>query len=327
MIQHRRRAFTLIELLVVIAIIAVLIALLLPAVQAAREAARRTQCRNNLKQIGLALHNYHATYQVLPMGSYLGPVSTGELNRATSWALAILPYMEQDPIYNAINFDHSLLCNRPGWGSPNHLTNTTIGRQYVESYLCPSDNVPSAISITITGTCQTVTGVPVRPTSYAGCFGSRHPGFLNGDGVLFWFSQVGTRDIIDGTSNTMLAGETAAKNIRTPALYTWWNLSGFIGFNNQTWVATMATTLPRLNAPIDKVDPTPLPSFNPTPADIERFKEAGQLGFRSWHVGGANFLFGDGNVKFVTDSVDANLYRALSTRNKQEQISNVEAGF
>src|SRR5262245_40221263 len=98
------RGFTLIELLVVIALIAVLIALLLPAVQMAREAARRAQCRNNLKQIGLAFHNYLASHQTFPMGSYLGPVSTVELNRATSWTHAILPYIEQGDIYNSINF-------------------------------------------------------------------------------------------------------------------------------------------------------------------------------------------------------------------------------
>src|SRR5262245_61480741 len=92
------RAFTLIELLVVIAIIAWLIALLLPAVQMAREAARRAQCRNNLKQVGIAFHNYLGTHQVFPMGSYLGPVSTTELNRATSWTHAILPYLEQSDI-------------------------------------------------------------------------------------------------------------------------------------------------------------------------------------------------------------------------------------
>src|SRR5262245_11859986 len=136
------RGFTLIELLVVIAIIAVLIALLLPAVQMAREAARRAQCRNNLKQIGLAFHNYLGSHQVFPMGSYLGPVSTTELNRATTWALAVLPYMEQNDIYNAINFSHSMFCNRPLWGEPNHLTNLTVGRLTIESFVCPSDILP-----------------------------------------------------------------------------------------------------------------------------------------------------------------------------------------
>jgi prepilin-type N-terminal cleavage/methylation domain-containing protein/prepilin-type processing-associated H-X9-DG protein len=325
--RSRVRAFTLIELLVVIAIIAVLIALLLPAVQMAREAARRSQCRNNLKQIGLAFHNYLSTHQVFPMGSYLGPTSITELNRATSWTHAILPYMEQGDIFNAINFSHSLFCNRAGWGMPDHLTNFTIGRFVIEGFLCPSDIIPSPIGISVTGTCQTVLSMPVRPTSYAGSMGTRHPGYLNQDGIVNWFSIHGPHTIIDGTVNTFLAGETAQKNVMTPALYTWWNFSGFMNFGNQTWVATMATTLSRLNAPIDKVDPTPPPAFDPTPDDYERFKEAGQFGFRSYHSGGGNFLFADGTVKFITDSIDARLYRSLATRAKQEQISNVDAGL
>jgi prepilin-type N-terminal cleavage/methylation domain-containing protein/prepilin-type processing-associated H-X9-DG protein len=321
------RAFTLIELLVVIAIIAVLIALLLPAVQMAREAARRSQCRNNLKQLGLAFHNYLGVHQVFPMGSYLGPASTVELNRATSWTHAILPFLEQNDIYNAINFNHSLFCNRTGWGLPDHLANLTIGRLTIEAFLCPSDITPSAITVTITGTCQTVSPVSVRPTSYAGCLGTRHPGYVNGDGVMHWFSLHSPADIIDGTTNTFLLGETAQKNVFTPGLYVWWNFTGFMNFNNQTWVSTLASTLSRLNAPLDRVDPTPVPAFDPTIADFERFKNAGQFGFRSYHSGGAQFLYVDGAVKFVTENIDEKLYRALSTRGKQEQISNVEAGF
>src|SRR6186997_3302889 len=107
--SRRRRGFTLIELLVVIAIIAVLIALLLPAVQAAREAARRAQCVNNLKQIGLALHNYHASYNSFPSGATVGYQDPGVEDGWINWSVhaALLPYLEMTPLYNAINFSYS----------------------------------------------------------------------------------------------------------------------------------------------------------------------------------------------------------------------------
>src|SRR3954447_16314587 len=142
---NRRRAFTLIELLVVIAIIAVLIALLLPAVQAAREAARRTQCVNNLKQLGLAMHNYHDTQGSFPIGrtgirrptgdptlaaGYPNDPTGGNFNRKT-WAFRILPYIEQASLANAINF--SVSWNTPAW------VNTTAIRTSVAGFHCPSD--------------------------------------------------------------------------------------------------------------------------------------------------------------------------------------------
>jgi prepilin-type processing-associated H-X9-DG protein len=235
--------------------------------------------------------------------------------------------MEQSDIFNAINFSHSLFCNRPGWGAPAHVVNFTIGRLVIESFLCPSDILPGAITITVTGSCQTAIGTPARHMSYAGCFGTRHPGYVGGDGIVHWFSSYTPHNIIDGTTNTILGGETGQKNTLTPALYAWWNFTGFMNFSNQTWVPTMASTLSKLNAPIDRPDPTPPPSFDPTPADFERFRLAGQFGFRSYHTGGANFLFADGAVKFLNDHIDETLYRALSTRGKQEQISNVEAGL
>ncbi len=135
----RRRAFTLIELLVVIAIIAVLIALLLPAVQAAREAARRSQCVNNLKQIGLALHNYHDVNGTFPMGAGSGMYSLGSYNSKHNWSIhaAILPQLGQTPIYNSINFN---------WGTadaptqiPTYPINSTAIQTQINTFLCPSD--------------------------------------------------------------------------------------------------------------------------------------------------------------------------------------------
>ena len=142
-----RRGFTLIELLVVIAIIAVLIALLLPAVQSVREAARRAQCTNNLKQIGLALHNYHSTNDVFPLGTSFNPVGTHPPINPGVWAswgaqALMLGYMEQTPLYNAINFNWGPLANGAGGtlaGNNSPGINTTVLHTIVASFVCPSD--------------------------------------------------------------------------------------------------------------------------------------------------------------------------------------------
>ncbi len=137
---RRVSGFTLIELLVVIAIIAVLIALLLPAVQQAREAARRSQCRNNMKQIGLAFHNYHDTYNQFPLVSILSATPTGSLGGSNVWSLAILPYLDQTSIYNSYNFDYS------AWSTQNR----PASQGFISGYICPSS--PSGeqrISLTI----------------------------------------------------------------------------------------------------------------------------------------------------------------------------------
>src|SRR5258705_10858879 len=145
-----RRAFTLIELLVVIAITGVLIALLLPAVQGAREAARRSQCVNNLKQIGLALHNYHDVNGTFPMGSgsgmYNPPGTVYSAKHCWSIHAAILPQFGQMPIYNAINFNFG---NGSGTGSLAYSVNSTVLTTQINTFLCPSD--PNATAVEVTG--------------------------------------------------------------------------------------------------------------------------------------------------------------------------------
>jgi prepilin-type N-terminal cleavage/methylation domain-containing protein/prepilin-type processing-associated H-X9-DG protein len=248
-----RRGFTLIELLVVIAIIAVLIALLLPAVQAAREAARRAQCTNNMKQIGLALHNYHQATDIFPLGASQHAQSpTAPMSDYTTWgawsAHALnLPYMEQQPIYNAINFTYG---GAYGYGA---YANQTAWNKVVKSYLCPSDDQagigggppvgagiitnwwgynsstpndcygPNICSYRMCiGTTASRFG-DGRPADgggsegYAGCtpdpfnitgWGANANCYPSCEGMFCMYISYGIKDCTDGTSNTILAAES-----------------------------------------------------------------------------------------------------------------------
>ena len=188
-----RRGFTLIELLVVIAIIAVLIALLLPAVQQAREAARRTQCRNNMHQIGLALHNYHDTHNTFPIGSmFWSPASAA--HQGTSWLTMILPFVDEAALYNASNFDLY----------SSDAANTTVTRSVLYQYCCPSDAEPALVSNYREGTYAGSQGI--RQTFDTSCACTPATAWI---GVLYSCSRTRIRDIRDGTSNTLIAGETA----------------------------------------------------------------------------------------------------------------------
>ncbi|MHC5542921.1 DUF1559 family PulG-like putative transporter, partial [Singulisphaera rosea] len=156
--MRRARGFTLIELLVVIAIIAILIALLLPAVQAAREAARRAQCINNLKQLGLAVHNYVSANNVFPAQSIK---NTSYWAWEPSWAAAVLPHLEQQPLYNAINFSVPML-DLGGFTGASFSQNTTVGLTFIASLTCPSDSLVHPASFA---------GVQYAQTNYAGNYG------------------------------------------------------------------------------------------------------------------------------------------------------------
>ena len=195
--RHRIRGFTLIELLVVIAIIAILIALLLPAVQQAREAARRTQCKNNLKQYGLALHNYHDVHKMFVPNAVAGTTEApgGRYNQAwLSWSgtTMLLPFMDQAPIYNKIDF---------GWrwdGNRNGNVNNTMARSRVPGFVCPSDpGADATYTANMSPTSYTISAGPASDWSMR----SNNPGFA----TLYKGSRV--RDILDGTSNTIAVAE------------------------------------------------------------------------------------------------------------------------
>ena len=312
----RRRGFTLIELLVVIAIIAVLIALLLPAVQAAREAARRAQCVNNLKQLGIAVHNYHDVQGSFPSCLYLHPAySTGQAWNNSSWLVLMLPQLEQQPAYNAVNFSIMWGTNPLfNWGAQYYgQQNSTVRLMVINTFGCPSDVSPRVD----TTNADEIWDSPSAGTSYVGNLGDnclacnppagtvafcatpgyqcRGPQLADGGGSgLFWRfgSNTAVRDVTDGTSNTMLAGEQIMQVTR-------WN----------AWVHANQS-----------VGSTALPlNYKLNPPDTGNWTH--QYSFRSQHPGGGNFGFADGSVKFIKNSISFPIYQALSTRNQGEIVS------
>lgn len=276
-----RSAFTLVELLVVIAIIGILVSLLLPAVQAAREAARRMQCSNNLKQIGLALHNYESAHKKFPVGSWQ--------SNFISPFVGILPYLEQGNNYQQWDF------------SKNYTDpfNAVVSAQRIDTYLCPTMTVPREVPLVA----ARETG---GPTSYLLCEGTDDY-MASADGVfgLQWPSFGYTNpnrkfaDITDGTSNTMFAGETCYNykdylwSASTPAPF-----GGTVRHGTARWVVgypaiSLGTTLKPFNV----------------------HTAAALGGFASMHAGrGGNFLFGDGSVHFKSQSIDVVTYNAAATR-------------
>ncbi len=302
----RRSAFTLIELLVVIAIIAILIALLLPAVQQAREAARRTQCKNHLKQLGLAIHNYESTFTMLPINRYGDYGYSSVWNSAFedsyswSWLATILPYIDQAPLYNAANIPHVRLQNSLQLAAP------------VVVFTCPSDTLSgSPVRNELSNYLRT--NPLVGMTNYKGvqganfCWGDwANPGVAgngcepweSGDGAFFpmnWVRPLGWRHFLDGTSQTLIIGEQDFNaGDAGPGRYG-------LGYAWAHSVEAGASAAFPINA--RRPDGTPY-----APGDWQ-----GRNGFRSRHVGGAQFALADGTVRFLSENMALGLYRALAT--------------
>lgn len=315
--RRTQKAFTLIELLVVIAIIAILIALLLPAVQQAREAARRTQCKNNLKQIGLALHNYHDVSLKLPPGGFwnVRHPANGLRYHQGSMLVHILPYIDQANMYNQIDFESPPGRNINGMRDAN---NNLLRQQFfVKGYVCPSDTAGN--NFNNRSTVQNYAGSkgadnagspaggnpngsPRCPDAYLS-FRKQRGG---GNGVAGPFYRNGRcdsfRDHTDGLSNTIYVGEVrpeCSNHIR----------QGWLQANNGQG---MASTLYPMN--LDTCDPSSTSGCNWWNNWTNEF------GFRSRHTGGAQFLMGDGSARFISENVDHETYNRLGAKSDGEVV-------
>jgi prepilin-type N-terminal cleavage/methylation domain-containing protein/prepilin-type processing-associated H-X9-DG protein len=310
-----RSAFTLIELLVVIAIIGVLIALLLPAVQSAREAARRAQCVNNLMQLGLAVHSYAAAHAVYPPGTTDDPavkqVASWPSGKHYGWMTHILPYVDETPAYNRVNFETGIY----------DTANNTVRVLALRQYLCPSDG----------GTSRG--GTSAAASSYAGVHHhTEAPIAADNTGMFFLNSRIPLDEIPDGASNTIFLGELK------------------LGAGDLGWASGTRATLRNAGEMINqafRVGPNPGGAAAGLPAPGESipvdWQEDGLIsdsdeasapldlgvarpdqpippaalyvgGFSSRHPGGANFAMGDGSVRFFKNTMSPSVYQALANR-------------
>ena len=349
--RRGRRAFTLIELLVVVAIIAILISLLLPAVQQARESARRTQCKNNLKQLGLALHNYHDVHRRLPAGYFSYPTSDGaapawaQLDADTwdgapgwSWAAMLLPCLDQSTLTGAVDFD------RPVWDAGHRDVIATK----LSVFLCPSSSggdEPFTVQASH-GSPRLINGQPVvvgrshyvashgQESCWGEC-GSATTGTVftniytsttrtvtvNGDasqvadGPFYRNSGTRFRDVTDGLTNTIFLGEHSSK------------------LSDKTWVGVVpgASTPPRFTSPENSPDAAAtmvLVHAGPSGGelDIAGFPIIHPVNFPTFHVGqmysehtgGGQICLGDGSVRFISENIDLLLWAELSSMNEGE---------
>lgn len=298
MMSARRPGFTLVELLVVIAIIGILVGLLLPAVQAAREAARRMQCSNNMKQIGLAMHNYHDTFNRLPLSDpYCGQ------GKRWGWIPRLLPFIEQSSLFNTFDFAIA------SWQGDNF---PYLQKPYA-GFLCPSDPMSDVVReeewfagptwiisqtdySAVIGDYINASGVGQQPAfGNVGCDSPTVRGMI---GRWGWSARFG--DVSDGLSNTFCVGEGIGATCITQN----WGVQAFgttahpINFMNQSLLQDLPT------------------QANP------RWDES--IGFRSMHTGGCQFVNGDGSVRFFSENLDGVTYRAMASRQGGEVQSYTE---
>ncbi len=342
-LRARRPGFTLIELLVVIAIIALLIALLIPAVQAAREAARRTQCVNNLKQIGIALHNYHSAMASFPVGFQYHRTDGGSLGTITApdglelhyrWSVLaqVSPYLEQTQVFNALNFDWPVDSGPYGvWGTNPYTSfpaNDTVKAVIVGGFLCPSDQLqgPSPIS---------------GPSNYSFCSGDgQHAGDAGcANGAFDMPNPQSFGSITDGSSTTAAASESllgisgvadqtnpniwprdpkrAFARSSSTVFYdggcalasSGWRFDKGLGWYDGDYRSTLYNHYYTPNS-------KSYDCLGPTNRHNPAWKAA-----RSMHPGGVNLLFCDGHVNFMKDAISPVIWKAIATRNGGEAIA------
>lgn len=271
-LAHHRKGFTLIELLVVIAIIAILIALLLPAVQQAREAARRSTCKNSLKQIGIAMHNYHDTHRVFPP-CVIDVTIGGTNHNLLGWATMILPFIDQAPLYNQIGSHNGFTSAEGPWelalsgSTPAANVELIDSRTIIPALNCPSDPM-GGINSEMDG---------YGKTNYVACSGDLFdpPTTSQYRGVSYRNSKTKIRDITDGTTNVFLTGERKTDGPQIGSIWIGADKDGTDGSNSVGRRVSAVAAATNTN-PVYNINGTDYSSFS------------------SMHVGGAHFLMGDG---------------------------------
>ncbi len=308
--QSRRRGFTLIELLVVIAIMAILIGLLLPAVQHAREAARRTQCKQNLRQIGIALQNYHLAHECLPPGTVneTGPVRSEPKGYHHGWLTFLLPHLDERVLYGMVDASVSIY----------DAKNATARKTVVPWLLCPTDpatrfsarNDDAAVALSSYAGAHHPVEAPIDATNH---------------GVLVLNSRVRYEDISDGTSYTIFGGEILRSadhlgwasgtrgTLRSGGASINQTPGGSPYYNDPTYVPP--PVLPETAEDSDEPGVVPKPAPVVTPAAAEPVDAALVVGgFASDHTGGAQFVFGDGSVRFLSENIAQGVFQQLLDR-------------
>lgn len=312
--MRRRSGFSLVELTVVLGVVGMIFALLIPALRGAAEAARRCQCLNNLKQLHLGLQSYHATHSVYPPGvvDHVRPFSPTDATLRTGWAAMLLPLVEQQALFNVINFE--VASTDP--------VNSTVRYTRLSTLVCPNSNPESSER---TGAWGLAIGrgpraAEVGRASYVACHHDDEKAIDADDhGVFFLNSRVRAADVGDGLSQTIFLGEVAAPSA-------------------DGWLAGGRSTLRNTGAPINGLDESALGeaagsnawrNSDRTPGALESLAGSGRLtlppayvgGFGSRHRGdGAVFAFGDGSIRFVRQSIDPDVYRRLGHRDDGEEV-------
>lgn len=311
--------FTLIELLVVIAIIAILVALLLPAVQQAREAARRSQCKNNMKQMGLALHNYHDSHNSFPIGS--------QYAQRANWRVSLLPLIDQANVFNNLNLGVSFS------SSANNINRDTLTSKQFSIYQCPSSSLDPFPTVTGNGSGTYNNTVPMLAHHYVGVSGayvtdwtpadsfvSTSYGYIADNGLLVPFRIRRLSDCTDGASNTIIVAEqsgtigTSKFDIRSSYYGGWCGGSSHPGplltmsdTNPGHWANSVSTLRYRPNSP--------------TVTTGSNVTYGANTLWTSFHTGGVHTLLGDGSVRFASDNADMTTLHRAAVMNDGDPVS------